>query len=49
MLKDLERAIDKVKLLSEEQQRYAASVLEQIFDEGSKVYQLSAVERDLVL
>ncbi len=48
MIKVLENAIDKVKALSEERQRYAAEVLEQIAAAGDDVYKLSDEERRLV-
>jgi hypothetical protein len=48
MLKDLERAIDKVKLLPVEQQQYAASVLEQIAAGSGETHELSSEERRLV-
>jgi predicted transcriptional regulator len=48
MIKVLEDAIEKVKTLSEERQRYAARVLEQIAGAGDDVYQLSDEERRLV-
>jgi hypothetical protein len=44
----LEAAIEKVKGLSEERQRYVAHVLEQIVEAGDDVYQLSEEERRLV-
>lgn len=48
MIKVLEQAIDKVKALSEERQRYAAEVLERIAAAGDEVYQLTDEERRLV-
>jgi hypothetical protein len=48
MIKMLEDAIKKVKGLSEERQRYAAQVLEQIAEAGDDVYPLSEEERRLV-
>lgn len=48
MNKMLEQAVEKVKSLSEERQRYAAEVLEQIAAAGDGVYQLSDQERELV-
>jgi predicted transcriptional regulator len=48
MIKVLEDAIEKVKTLSEERQRYAARVLEQIAGAGDDVYRLSDQERRLV-
>lgn len=48
MIKVLEDAIDKVKALSEERQRYAAEVLEQIAAASDAVYQLTEEERRLV-
>lgn len=48
MIKVLEQAIDKVKVLSEERQRYAAEVLEKIAAAGDEVYQLTDEERRLV-
>jgi hypothetical protein len=48
MIKVLENAIEKVKTLSEERQRYAAEVLEQIAAAGDEVYRLSDEERRLV-
>jgi DNA-binding protein H-NS len=48
MIKILEEAIEKVKTLSEERQRYAAHVLEQIAGAGDDVYRLSDEERRLV-
>lgn len=47
MIKVLEDAIEKVKTLSEERQRYAAQVLEQIAEAGNEVYRLSMEERRL--
>lgn len=48
MNKVLEQAVEKVKTLSEERQRYAAEVLEQIAAAGDGVYQLSDEESRLV-
>lgn len=48
MIKVLEQAIEKVKTLSEDQQRYAARLLEEIAATGSDVYVLSDEERRLV-
>jgi predicted transcriptional regulator len=48
MIKELENAIEKVKALSEDQQRYAAEVLEQIAAAGDQVYRLSEEERRAV-
>ena len=48
MIKMLEDAIEKVKGLSEERQRYASQVLEQIAEAGDDVYPLSEEERRLV-
>lgn len=48
MIQRLEQAIDKVRALSEERQRYAAEVLEQIAAAGDGVYRLSGDERRLV-
>jgi hypothetical protein len=48
MIKILEDAIEKVKTLSEERQRYAAQVLEQIAGAGDDVCRLSDEERHLV-
>lgn len=47
MIKVLEQAIEKVKTLSEERQRYAAHVLEQIASTDD-VYRLTDEERRLV-
>jgi len=47
MIKALEKAIEKVKNLPEDQQRYAAHVLEQIAS-SDDVYKLSDEERRLV-
>ena len=47
MIKVLEDAIEKVKTLSEERQRYAAHVLEQIAS-TDEVYRLTDEERRLV-
>ena len=48
MNKAFEQAIEKVRSLSDERQRYAAEVLEQIAAAGDGVYQLSDDERRLV-
>jgi predicted transcriptional regulator len=49
MIKALERAIEKIKTLPEERQEYAATVLEQIAEEGcEETYRLSDDERRLV-
>jgi hypothetical protein len=48
MIKPLEDAIAKIKTLSEERQRYAALVLEQIAQSGDSTYELSADERSAV-
>ena len=48
MIKVLEQAIEKVRTLSEERQRYAAQVLEQIAEAGEDVYRLTDEERRLV-
>lgn len=48
MIKLLEDAIEKIKTLSEERQRYAAHVLEQIAESGDGVYELSEDERRAV-
>ncbi len=48
MNKALAQAIEKVKALSDERQRYAAEVLEQIVAAGDGVYPLSDDERRLV-
>jgi hypothetical protein len=48
MIKVLEQAIEKVKALPEERQRYAAHVLEQIAAANDQVYRLSDEERRLV-
>ena len=48
MITLLEDAIEKVKALSEERQRYAARVLEQIAEAGDEVYRLDEEERGLV-
>lgn len=47
MIKALEKAIEKVKDLPEDQQRYAAHILEQIASTG-EMYRLSDEERRLV-
>ena len=47
MIKALEKAIEKVKTLSEDQQRYAAHLLEQIAS-SDEVYRLTDDERRLV-
>jgi hypothetical protein len=48
MIKVLEEAIEKVKTLSEERQRYAAQVLEQIAESDDDIYRLNDAERGLV-
>jgi predicted transcriptional regulator len=48
MIKALEDAIEKVRTLSEERQRYAAYVLEQLAAQGDGVYELSDEERQMV-
>lgn len=49
MIKALERAIEKIKTLSEQRQQYAAEVLEEIAELGDdEVYRLSDEERRLV-
>ena len=48
MIKVLEDAIERVKALSEERQRYAARVLEQIAQGGDEVYRLDDEERGQV-
>jgi predicted transcriptional regulator len=48
MIKALEDAIEKVRSLSEERQRYAASVLEQLAEQGVGVWELSDEERQMV-
>jgi hypothetical protein len=48
MIKVLEDAIEKVRALSEERQRYAAQVLQQIAEAGDETYRLSDEERRLV-
>jgi hypothetical protein len=48
MIKVLENAIEKVRTLSEERQRYAARVLEQIAEAGDDTYRLGDEERRLV-
>jgi hypothetical protein len=48
MIKVLADAIEKVKMLSEERQLYAAQVLERIAEAGDDVYRLSDEERRLV-
>ena len=48
VIKSLEQAIEKVKTLSEERQRYAARVLEQIAEAGDGMYHLTNEERRLV-
>jgi DNA-binding protein H-NS len=47
MIKVLEQAIEKVKVLSRERQEYVAEVLEEIAAEGD-VYSLTDSERQLV-
>jgi predicted transcriptional regulator len=44
----LDQAVEKVKALSPERQRYAADVLEQIAEAGDGIYQLSVEERSLI-
>jgi len=48
VIKVLELAIEKVKVLSEERQRYAAQVLEEIAEAGEGAYPLTEEERRLV-
>jgi hypothetical protein len=48
VIKVPEQAIEKVRTLSEERQRYAAQVLEQIAEAGEDVYRLTDEERRLV-
>ena len=48
MIKALEQAVEKVKRLSEERQKYAAAVLEQIAESGDGIYSLTDEERRLV-
>lgn len=49
MIKALEKAIEKIKALSEERQEYAAVVLEEIAEEDSdEIYRLNDEERRLV-
>lgn len=49
MIKALERAIEKVRALSEERQEYAAELLEQVANaDNDAVYRLSDEERRLV-
>jgi hypothetical protein len=48
MIKVLERAIEKIKALSEERQEYVAQVLEQIAAGGEATYALSDDELRLV-
>lgn len=45
MIKFLEQAIEKVKALPEERQRYAAHVLEQIAATDDQVYRLTDEEQ----
>ena len=47
MIAALEKAIDKLKTLPEDRQRYAADILEQIAA-GDGLYKLSDAERRLV-
>lgn len=47
MIKILETAIDKIKAMPEDRQRYAAELLEQIAA-GAGIYELSDEERRLV-
>ena len=48
MIKVLEQAIEKIRGLSEDRQRYAAEVLEQIAAAEGDVYRLSELERELI-
>lgn len=48
MIKVLEQAVEKVKALSEERQRYAAELLERIADDDVGMYRLTDEERRLV-
>ena len=48
MIKVLEQAIEKVRGLSEDRQRYAAEVLEQIAAAEGDVYRLSELEGELI-
>ena len=48
MITRLEQAIAKVRTLSEDRQRYAAEVLEQIAAASHDIYRLSDEERRLV-
>lgn len=48
MIKDLEDAIEKLKSLSPERQRYAAEVLEHIAAAGDGLHRLSDEERQFV-
>lgn len=48
MIKALESAIDKIKTLSEERQRYAAEVLERIAAAGDHIQKLTDEERRMV-
>lgn len=48
MIKALEQAVEKVKSLSDERQRYAAEVLERIAAAGDTVHELTEEERRLV-
>jgi hypothetical protein len=48
VIKVLEQAIEKVKTLSEERQRYAARVLEEIAEAGDATHELTDEERRLV-
>ena len=45
MIKELHAAVEKIKTLFEDRQRYAAEVLEQIAASGDQVYLLSDEER----
>jgi signal transduction protein with GAF and PtsI domain len=47
MIKALEKAIEKVQILSSERQEYVAALLEEIAAEGD-VYKLTDSERQLV-
>jgi len=48
VIKVLEQAIERVRTLSEERQKYAARVLEQIAEAGDGVYRLTDAERRIV-
>ena len=45
MIKELHAAVEKIKTLSEDRQRYAAEVLEQLVASGDQLYRLSDEER----